>query len=205
MRVQEHMTIFAGIKLGMRPLLKRSHTERLHLNSHNSQKSKLVKSSKNVVSPTWRGGSTAPGHGRRSVHRRSPPCVDSEFDGACLGNVEDFSSPTFLKNVLEQPWHGAGFHRLATHPLSQQGHLWSSDRVVMQLQVWSFFYHPADSSAGSVGAPGELFKLSGRHLGRLQDPVGDLLVRGEVPQAISTVATSGPVVEDCWSVSLLLF
>ena len=68
-----------------------------------------------------------------------------------------------------------------------------------------FFYHPADSSAGSVGAPGELLKLSGRHLGRLQDPVGDLLVRGEVPQAISTVATSGPVVEDCWSVSLLLF
>ena len=70
-----------------------------------------------------------------------------------------------------------------------------------------FFYHPADSSAGSVGVgtPGELLKLSGRHLGRLQDPVGDLLVRGEVPQAISTVATSGPVVEDCWSVPLLLF
>ena len=68
-----------------------------------------------------------------------------------------------------------------------------------------FFPHPADSSAGSVGAPGELLKLSGRHLGGLQDPVGDLLVRGEVPQAISTVATSGPVVEDCWSVSLLLF
>ena len=71
MRVQEHMTIFAGIKLGVRPLLKRFHTKRLHLNSHNSQKSKLVKSSKNVVSPTWRGGSTAPGHGRRSVHRRT--------------------------------------------------------------------------------------------------------------------------------------
>ena len=85
--------------------------------------------------PTWRGGSTAPGHGRRSVHRRTPPRAHSEFEGACLGNVEDLSSPTFLKNVLEQPWHGAGFHRLAsaTHPISQQGCLWSSDRVVMQL------------------------------------------------------------------------
>ena len=97
------MIIFARILLGMRPLLKRSHTERLHLNSHNSQKSNLVKSSKNVVSPTLRGGSTAPGHGRRSVHRRTPPRAHSEFEGACLGNVEDLSSPTFLKNVLEQP------------------------------------------------------------------------------------------------------
>ena len=43
------MIIFARILLSMRPLLKRSHTERLHLNSHNSQKSNLVKSSKNVL------------------------------------------------------------------------------------------------------------------------------------------------------------
>ena len=49
------------------------------------------------------GEAAAPGHGRRSVHRRSPPRVDSELDGACLGNVEDLSSSTFLKNVLEQP------------------------------------------------------------------------------------------------------
>ena len=85
------------------------------------------------------GEAIAPGQGRRSVHRRTPPRAHSEFDEACFCNVEDLSSPTFLKNVLEQPWHGAGFHRLATHPLSQQGHLCSSDSVVVQLQVWSFF------------------------------------------------------------------
>ena len=53
----------------LRPLLKRSHTERLHLNSHNSQKSNLVKSSKNVER---RQHSTGP---RSSVSSQALPAL----------------------------------------------------------------------------------------------------------------------------------
>ena len=67
--------------------------------------------------------------------------------------------------------------------------------AVTQLQVLILF--PGVRSVGSVCAPSELL-VSKRHPGSVQDPLGDLLVRGEVPQAVSTVAPPCSVVKDCW-------
>ena len=67
--------------------------------------------------------------------------------------------------------------------------------TVTQIQVLILF--PGVRSVGSVCAPSELL-VSKRHPGSVQDPLGDLLVGGEVPQAVSTVAPPCSVVKDCW-------
>ena len=118
-----------------------------------------------------------------------PPTVI--FSAACcsLCRNPDTASTRDVSSKVGRHRHGAGCQKCHQH--SDQGFCDS----VTQIQVLILF--PGVRSVGSVCAPSELL-VSKRYPGSVQDPLGDLLVRGEVPQAVSTVAPPCSVVKDCW-------
>ena len=134
-----------------------------------------------------------------TVDRRNPPRSFSAqrccYCSLCP-NPDSASTRGFLQRQAAPPWC-----RLQKVPSPLWSRFfWKSDPAS---DVDSLTF-PGVRSVRSACAPSELF-MSKRHPGSVQDPLGDLLVGGEVPQAVSTVAPPCSVVKDCWWVFPFFF